>query len=277
MRKNGFTLIELLVVIAIIALLMSMLMPALSRAREAARRTICAGNYNQQALGVRIYAEENNSIVPNPQALAGGGWLWDMNFLSTNQISEAAGIEKNDVYFCPENRLKRPEDARFWQYAWVFSWGVNLTQPLPLRDESKLTGTELRRYYRVMPSIYMFAKNDSITGLSVLPDVLRTGEKAVWIRKLSDLKNSSTQIMMMDTVISAGNDWNYFSITGGGVGGNFNTVDNSNHPSRQIITSGSNSGIKPMGANIAFADGHVGWRPFEEMKFRVQKGPWFWW
>jgi len=78
-------------------------------------------------------------------------------------------------------------------------------------------------------------------------------------------------------VISAGNDWNYFSITGGGVGGNFNTVDNSNHPSRQIITSGSNSGIKPMGANIAFADGHVGWRPFEEMKFRVQKGPWFWW
>lgn len=63
-KKAGFTLIELLVVIAIIAVLMAILLPSLSRAKESAKRVVCANQCRQLAIAIPAYAADNESLMP---------------------------------------------------------------------------------------------------------------------------------------------------------------------------------------------------------------------
>lgn len=62
-RRRGFTLIELLVVVSIIAMLMSLLMPSLRQAREAAKRTVCASNERQLLIAYFMYKDENQDQI----------------------------------------------------------------------------------------------------------------------------------------------------------------------------------------------------------------------
>lgn len=78
----GFTLIELLVVISIIALLMSILMPALSRVRAIAKQTVCLAHMRQVGLASVLYAQENNDHIVAGRFHNHGDWLSLNSFYS---------------------------------------------------------------------------------------------------------------------------------------------------------------------------------------------------
>ena len=168
---RAFTLIELLVVIAVIALLMGILMPALSRAREQGRRVVCAAQQKFTGMGLLLYASENDGRLPENTILAAEVcWPMELSFFTTEQIVGPTphGYEdgtKGDkrTFYCPS--VKYPDSADeddpvAWQF--ILAWGTG--PAWHWQDEGALTQQQKMAYTRVTDYFFLLDRGEGGQG-----------------------------------------------------------------------------------------------------------------
>jgi len=100
LRKSGFTLVELLVVVAIIALLVSILLPTLGKAKEQAKIVSCMANLKGLGLAYTFYTTEQNDWLPSSAGYGGDPPTWDHRLWPY--------YENYGLLICPSDKIKRP-------------------------------------------------------------------------------------------------------------------------------------------------------------------------
>ena len=110
MHARGFTLIELLVVVSIIALLVSILLPALGRARELTRQTVCAVHQRGLLTALALYAAESKGYVPALPSSYGWGtrtiysdMVGPSHYMGLGYLLDQKCIDSSEVYWCPSH------------------------------------------------------------------------------------------------------------------------------------------------------------------------------
>jgi prepilin-type N-terminal cleavage/methylation domain-containing protein/prepilin-type processing-associated H-X9-DG protein len=115
----AFTLIELLVVIAIIGILAALTLPALNRAKEAGRSTVCIGNLHQIGIALQVYVDGNNNRLPvmRDRAIGAGTNQPATNTLPAVETVLKTELGNTNVLRCPSDRAEIFEQTGS-SYSW---------------------------------------------------------------------------------------------------------------------------------------------------------------
>lgn len=114
-QKSGFTLIELLVVIAIIALLLSILMPSLQKAKDVSRRTVCASNLRQIGIGLLLYGQDNKEFCFPDYRNSPVGMPWDATLAP--YFSTRTHDASKEFFVCPSDKHPRKYNPLYMKFS----------------------------------------------------------------------------------------------------------------------------------------------------------------
>lgn len=239
-KKRGFTLIELLVVISIIAVLLSVLMPALRKVREQARQSSCSARIRQQILALNIYAGENDNKLPLPNTA--GAWLQDVA-INTVHFMFASGMTR-EMFYCPSNKTHQKYNDLFWMYN-NKSW-----------DSKTQRFTDYNNNSFVVSGYCYILETSSRPYRQEIVAYSTDSIQKRWVKTSMDSRPSDREVVVDSIMGMPQSNTKYgreFASVTGGIYAESGVYDTTSH----LI-----SNEEPAGGNVGFMDGHTAWRSF---------------
>jgi prepilin-type N-terminal cleavage/methylation domain-containing protein/prepilin-type processing-associated H-X9-DG protein len=271
-RRSAFTLVELLVVIGIIAVLVGILLPALTKARAQATKVRCAATLRNLGQAIMIYANGNHGKMPMHGVDAGINWLWDVPIQTRNRLCDAMGFKASgnlaagsitdydlakqggtrSMFYCPD--FPEQEADALWNFAPDKTTGPEggvcvigyylLTTRIHVNGKP-YSGTVATREFDDM-DFYGFRHFIDSLHPTVPISIINTGSLA----KLPVPTRPAEMELATDAIIRNEGTLNW-ATTGGWANGQ--AVHVTSHIYRN----------QPTGSNILYLDGHVDWRVFK--------------
>jgi len=179
-QPRAFTLIELLVVVAIIAILMALLLPALTGAKEQGRRASCKSSMRQMVLGIIMYADDNEGRIARES--------FEPNGVTLNLWTQVRHVNAEDVWYNALARQMAIPEARYYAHLAVRGdfYARNRVFHCPeARFPKNAALDDPVAYFSLAMNSELILLPHSTMNLSEIQNTLQPGSKGAFSKKLT--------------------------------------------------------------------------------------------